>query len=130
MTTVSTSTQSQTRFTFPGVLLRLEGAAVLIGASTLYAYSGTSWWLFALLFLLPDVAIAVYAINQRAGAIAYNLAHTTIGPILLVLIGFTLGSVWALPVALIWGAHIGMDRMVGFGLKYPGSFKDTHLARV
>jgi hypothetical protein len=33
-------------------------------------------------------------------------------------------------VALIWFAHISMDRTVGYGLKYPTSFKDTHLERV
>lgn len=130
MTTLSSTTQAQAGLTFPAVLLRLEGAAVLVGTVSLYAYSDTSWWTFALLFMLPDVAIAVYALNQPAGVIAYNLAHTYIGPILLALVGFTLGSAWTLPVALIWGAHIGMDRMVGYGLKYPGSFKDTHLARV
>ena len=37
-----------------------------------------------------------------------------------------------LPVqlALIWLGHIGMDHALGYGLKYPTAFGDTHLQRV
>ena len=36
----------------------------------------------------------------------------------------------ALAVGLVWLAHIGIDRALGYGLKYPTHFEDTHLQRV
>ncbi len=109
-------------------LLRLEGAAVLALCVYLYAQGGHSWALFALLILAPDLAMIGYLGGPRTGALVYNLAHTYVGPALL-------GIVWIgldrPPVAaLIWAAHIGLDRMIGYGLKYPSAFGDTHLGRV
>lgn len=115
---------------WPGILLRLEGLAVLAGAVTLYAYQGYNWWMFALLLLSPDVAMVAYAINTRLGSLAYNLLHTSVFPILLGLFSLISGYNLGLSLALIWLAHIGMDRVMGYGLKYPTSFKDTHLSRV
>lgn len=114
------------------VLLRLEGFALLLGALALYAQSGASWTLFAILFLVPDLSFAFYLFGTRIGAIAYNAVHSTLGPILLVLAsrvaaGQTSGL---LPIALIWFAHIGFDRALGYGLKYASGFGDTHLSRL
>jgi hypothetical protein len=66
----------------------------------------------------------------RAGAALYNLAHTEIGPILLLVITILAPLPVRKPYALIWLAHLGMDRMFGYGLKYPTQFRDTHLQRV
>ena len=33
-------------------------------------------------------------------------------------------------LALIWIAHIGLDRALGYGLKYATGFGDTHLGRI
>jgi hypothetical protein len=33
-------------------------------------------------------------------------------------------------VALIWLAHIGFDRALGYGLKYKAGFGFTHLGRI
>ena len=111
----------------PRPLLRLEGAAVLIVSLFSYHWSQGSWLPFALLFLVPDLSILGYAANLRVGAITYNAVHTYVGP--LVLAGYSLGlnrpAIFSL--SLIWIAHIGLDRMLGFGLKYPARFKDTHL---
>jgi hypothetical protein len=114
----------------PGVLLRLEGVAAFIGAVTAYAHLNGSGWLFALLLFLPDVSMAGYLLNVPTGALTYNIAHTYIFPAALLALALTSG--WSLGVllALIWLAHIGMDRTLGFGLKYPTAFKDTHLHRV
>lgn len=111
----------------PRPLLHLEGATVL--ALSLYAYQSqhASWGLFALLLLVPDLSMLGYLLNARAGAQAYNAVHTYTGPLLLALYSVAARPA-VLPFALIWLAHIGMDRMLGYGLKYPTHFKDTHLS--
>ena len=114
----------------PRVLLRLEGAAVLALAVAGYWATGGNWWLFALLLLAPDLARLGYLAGNRVGAATYNLAHTYTLPLALLGYGLWGASPLALSLALIWLAHIGMDRMVGYGLKYAGGFKDTHLGRV
>jgi Domain of unknown function (DUF4260) len=116
-------------FTKPSLLLRLEGVTVLLVSIALYRQSHASWLLFALLFLAPDLFMLGYLANSRAGAALYNAAHTLLTPGLLLAIGFLAGKPF-LPVALIWTAHIGFDRVLGYGLKYPSHFKDTHLQHV
>ncbi len=69
-------------------------------------------------------------IGARAGAAAYNVAHTYALALLLAVAGFLAGEPALLAVPLIWVAHIGLDRALGFGLKYPSAFGDTHLGRV
>lgn len=118
------------RVTMPGVLLRLEGLALFVGAVVAYAYLGHSWALFALLLLSPDLAALGYLISLRVGSTAYNLAHTSSMPLLLGLASLLLGAPLGVQLALIWLAHIGMDRTVGYGLKYADSFKHTHLGEV
>jgi len=111
----------------PRNILQIEGAAVL--ALSLYAYHWQhgGWGMFALLFLVPDVSMLGYLANPRAGATAYNSAHTYIGPLLLGIYSIAAHVPTALLLALIWIAHIGFDRLLGYGLKYPARFKDTHL---
>lgn len=108
-------------------LLRLEGLAALIAAVIAYQATGGSWWLFALLLLAPDLSMLGMLAGTRAGARAYNLAHTYAAPAVLALLGWVAGAPWLIPLALIWVAHIGMDRALGYGLKYPSSFEVTHL---
>jgi uncharacterized protein DUF4260 len=114
----------------PRLLLRLEGAALLVIAVVLYARAGTSWWLFAVLVLAPDLSFIGYLAGPKVGAIAYNAAHATIGPIALAVIGIYAPSPLSLAVALIWLAHIGADRLLGYGLKYAAGFGFTHLGRI
>ena len=71
-----------------------------------------------------------YLIGPRAGAAVYNVAHTTALALPLALAGFFAGEPALLAVALIWIAHIGFDRALGYGLKYPSGFGDTHLGRI
>jgi hypothetical protein len=111
-------------------ILRLEGAAAFAAAVALYAHAGFSWPLFALLILAPDLAMLPYLIGPRAGAAAYNLAHTYALPLPLALAGFWFASPIVAALGLIWIAHIGMDRMLGYGLKYASGFADTHLGRI
>jgi uncharacterized protein DUF4260 len=88
---------------------------------------GASWILFVVLLLLPDLAMLGYLRGVRLGTICYNLVHTLIGPFLLIAYAFLGKSFWLLPYGLIWTSHIGLDRLLGFGLKYPTRFNDTHL---
>jgi len=113
--------------TKPGVLLRVEGVIVLALSIFLYRYFGGRWEPFALLFLVPDLSLLGYLLSIRFGAVLYNIVHTYAGP--LALVGFAVYTENLLLYALIWTAHIGMDRLLGFGLKYPTRFQDTHLQR-
>jgi len=111
-------------------ILRLEGAAAFAAAIALYAHAGFSWPLFALLILAPDLAMLAYLIGPRAGAAAYDLVHTYALAVPVALAGFLLASPIVSALGLIGIAHIGMDRMLGYGLKYASGFGDTHLGRI
>lgn len=109
------------------LLRRLEGFAVFAAALVSYALARSSWPVFVLFFLAPDLAMLAYLGGPRVGAMGYNLAHTYALPLALAIFGFVGGAPGALASGLIWIAHIGFDRMLGFGLKYPTGFGDTHL---
>lgn len=111
------------------ILLRVERLAILALTVFLYQRTGASWWLFAGLFLVPDLSFLAYAIGRGAGTVAYNMTHSEVGPVILAAAGLTVMPV-LLPIALIWGAHVGWDRMLGYGLKYPTSFDQTHLGPI
>ena len=114
----------------PRVLLGLEGLAVAAAAVVLYFHLDFGWVLFAALILAPDLSFAGYAFGPRVGAVVYDAVHTEIVPIALGTFGVVTDSGAAMKIALIWLAHIGADRALGYGLKYPTAFKDTHLSRV
>ena len=111
-------------------LLRLEGLALFAGMTLLYAVWGGSWWVYALLFLVPDVSFAAYLAGPRTGAIIYNAAHSYMAPMALMTTGFATDSPLTLSIAMIWLAHIGIDRALGYGLKYSAGFGYTHLGRI
>ena len=114
----------------PAVLLHAEGLALLGAALVGYHALAASWTLFALLFLVPDLSMLGYLVDLRWGARAYNAAHTLLVPALLAGVGLFVGGHTLYPLAAIWLAHIGADRALGYGLKYPTSFRETHLSRV
>jgi hypothetical protein len=114
----------------PRQLLRLEGLALFVGALVVYFDQGFGWLLLVVLFLVPDLSFGGYLAGPRVGAWAYNSLHTTVGPIALAIVGVLADRDWCVQLALIWLAHIGLDRLLGYGLKYPTAFKDTHLQRV
>ena len=117
-------------FTRPEILLRIEGAFDLALSLIFFETIQGNWLPFILLLLGPDLAMLGYLRGARLGTICYNLAHTLVGPFLIVAYAYLMKSLWLLPYALIWTAHIGLDRMLGFGLKYPTRFSDTHLGRM
>lgn len=113
------------------IILRLEGVALLIIGAGLYFASGGPWWLLLILFFVPDIALAAYLIGPRAGAFTYNALHSLVGPLALGGIGFYATTTpLLLQIALIWLAHTGFDRALGYGLKYRSGFHDTHLGRI
>jgi hypothetical protein len=114
----------------PRVLLGAEGAVAFVAATALYFHGDHPWWLFLVLILAPDLAMVGYAFGARAGAIAYDALHTYAVPVTLAAAGVVWDVDTLVAVALIWIAHIGADRAIGYGLKYPSGFKDTHLQRV
>src|ERR1051325_4750013 len=114
----------------PRTLLRVEGLAVLIASVLGYRALGASWLQFALLLLVPDIALVGYAGGPRMGAILYNGLHTYAGPALLAGLAFVASAPVVWPSCLIWVANIGMDRGPGLGLKYPSAFQATHLGHV
>jgi hypothetical protein len=116
--------------TKPKLLLHFEGAAVLILSVFLYHQLRANWLLFATLFLAPDLFMLGYLANVRIGSAIYNFAHTYITPGILLAVAFFAAKPQLFPIALIWTAHIGFDRLIAFGLKYHTNFKDTHLQHV
>ncbi|MFL5760279.1 MAG: DUF4260 domain-containing protein [Thermomicrobiales bacterium] len=116
------------KLTSPRWLLRIEPAVVVIAVLALYAARGGTWWLF-LLVLAPDLSMLGYVKGTEAGAVGYNLAHTFVWPALLCLIGWEWSTV-VFSLGLVWAVHILVDHVLGYGLKYPESFKTTHLQQV
>jgi hypothetical protein len=110
-------------------MLRAEGAAVLVTALVAYWQLGGNWWLFLLLILAPDLSALGYLAGPRLGAMSYNIVHTYALPILIGLLSY-FASPHLLPFVAIWLAHIGGDRLLGYGLKDPGSFGQTHLGPI
>jgi len=111
-------------------LLRLEGLTLFAGMTLLYAIWGGSWWVYAILFLVPDLSFAAYLAGPKPGAIVYNAAHSYMAPVTLMTSGFAAASPLLLSIAMIWLAHIGIDRALGYGLKYAQGFGFTHLGRI
>jgi hypothetical protein len=128
--TMEQAPPARARWSMPHLLLRLEGLALLAAAVALYWQRGGPWWLFLVLLLAPDLSFVGFAFGKAAGTTAYNVAHTTVLPLLLALVGLGAGLPVAVQVALVWLAHIGMDRTLGFGLLYRDGASRSHFERV
>ena len=108
--------------------LGLEGLVLLAGALIAYSTLGQPWWLVPAGILVPDIAMSGYAAGTRLGAHLYNLAHATLVPAVMLGIGYWQADRLLMALALIWLAHIGLDRLLGMGLKYNDRFTHTHLS--
>jgi hypothetical protein len=103
-------------------IIKIEGVIVFLSCLIVYLLLDYNWILFVALLLFPDIAMIGYVVSNKIGAITYNLLHTYSLPIPILLLGFSLSLDLLLAIALIWMAHIGMDRAIGYGLKYSSSF--------
>lgn len=113
----------------PEAVLRTEGVALVAASTTAYFALSGPLWLFLVLALAPDIGMLGYLAGPRTGSRLYNALHTYTAPVLLGALGVLTVTTPAIWVALVWGAHIGADRAIGYGLKYPTGFKHTHLSR-
>ncbi len=127
---MSTNIARISHFSMPRLLLGLEGFAIFAAAIAAYIFLQGSALLFVVLLLAPDLSMLGYLISPRAGSMIYNFVHTTLVAGLVCAAALLIGSQTLLLIGLIWLAHIGMDRTVGYGLKYATNAKDTHLGRV
>lgn len=114
----------------PRIILHLEGLTVFAVACLTYRHIGGSWWMFAALFFAPDLFMLGYLAGKSVGAHLYNFAHTYSTPAILGCVAYVTEQTTLPTIALIWIAHIGLDRLLGYGLKYETDFKPTHLQRV
>lgn len=131
MTSIEPAAQSGTAVSSSVVWwLRCEGLAVAVLSAILYGRTGASWWLFAALWLVPDLAMFGYLAGPRWGSYCYNAAHWYVLPSALTAVALFVPYPALLPFALLWFNHIGVDRLLGYGLKYPTGFGFTHLSRL
>ena len=110
--------------------LRLEGLAAFVAGLALFGTTGGNWLFIVPLLLLPDISAVGYLAGPRIGTFTYNLAHNWAPGIVALGVGVWLASPAILIAAAVLVAHVGMDRAVGYGLKLPTSFQDTHLGRM
>lgn len=111
-------------------VLRIEGLAVLTLALFFYNAFGFNWATFFIYFLLPDLSFLGYFFGKKVGAITYNCAHSYIGPAIVFSLFLSLGGELFQIIGVIWAAHIGFDRALGYGLKYEQGFSYTHLGKI
>ena len=112
------------------LIVRIENGLGFAGSFYLYWQFDFPIWLFFVLLLVPDITMVGYALNTKIGAFIYNIGHSFILPIFLLLLYVVFSTDVLLLIALIWSAHIFIDRLFGYGLKYKGDFKETHIQRI
>lgn len=113
-----------------GIILRAEQVAIFVTGVTLYFANGGPWWLLIPALLAPDLSAIGYLAGPRMGAIVYNAGHNLVLPLALLGLGAWLATGWLVLAAAVLLAHAGMDRSLGYGLKLPSGFRDTHLGRI
>lgn len=111
-------------------LLKAEYFFLLLFSIYLFSTTSYTWWVFIVLFLVPDVGMVGYLINPKIGALTYNLTHFFGTAIILILLGVYLANDIAYLTGVIVLGHSALDRLLGFGLKYTDSFKHTHLGKL
>lgn len=111
----------------PRYLLRAEGAVVFALATAGFYWLEGPLWLYLLLILAPDLSMVGYLRGPAVGSTVYNVVHTYVLPVGPIAVSWWQGRTLGALVGLVWLAHIGADRVMAYGLKYPTGFKDTHL---
>jgi len=127
MTTVNTQHTSMSN---PRLMSMIENTIIMVAMVAIYYHFRADGLAFLLLFLIPDLSALGYLINKQIGAYMYNIVHNYALPIGLAVLALSLSSQGAFLFAVIWGFHIAIDRVIGYGFKYVTDFKDTHIQRL
>jgi hypothetical protein len=109
---------------------RVEAGTLLAGSLIAYSTTDQAWWLVPLTLLVPDLTMIGYVGGTRLGSYLYNLGHSTPIPAAIVGVGWWQDKSLIAALGLVWLAHIGLDRLIGYGLKYDDHFHHTHLGRL
>ena len=109
---------------------RIENLAIAATVAVVFVRLHFSWWWLPVFFLAFDASMAGYLVNNRFGAICYNLAHAYVAPAVLLLSYVLSATRWCAFAGLLWAFHIAGDRVGGYGLKFATGFQDTHLGRI
>lgn len=109
---------------------RLESAAIFVLLLGFYYYYNLNWVILAIFILLPDISMVGYLKNPKLGAAIYNLGHNYFSPIVLFGLSVFFDFGFTSTLSIVWMIHIALDRMLGFGLKLPTGFKNTHLGKL
>ena len=110
--------------------LKTEELAQFILGIVLFSQLDYAWWWFATLLLTPDIGVLGYLINSKTGAFIYNVFHHKAIAIAVGITGFYLDNSLLILIGVILFSHASFDRIFGYGLKYPDSFKNTHLGKI
>lgn len=108
-------------------LIRIEEGALLVAAYLLSLWLGFSWWLFIVLLFVPDLSMVGYLFGSKTGALTYNLVHHKAVCIATAVAGWYLRNDMLVLAGLVLFGHSSLDRVFGFGLKFPDDFNHTHL---
>lgn len=111
-------------------ILKLESLCSLLICLFFYHYLNQNWLLYIILFFIPDISIFMYIFNKKIGAIVYNIFHTYLWSFILITAGIIEKNNLIISFGIIYASHISFDRMLGYGLKYTDSFKNTHLSKL
>ncbi len=96
-----------------------------------YLHLNYQWYWFIIFLLVVDIFMIGYlSKDNKLGAYIYNIGHSLIIPLFLLVLGVVVSNKLSIGVSLIWIAHIGMDRSLGYGLKLESGFQYTHLGKI
>jgi hypothetical protein len=114
----------------PFIYERIESGFIFLGSLYIYLHLGFQLLWFIVFLFSIDIFMLGYVVNKTFGAHCYNLGHTYIIPAILIIVGVLGQSHIIIAIAIIWAAHIGWDRALGYGLKFSTGFKNTHLGNL
>lgn len=110
--------------------LKLESLAEFLLSIFVFSRLEFAWYWYPALLLLPDLSMIGYAFSPRIGAVIYNFFHNKALGVVVALAGFSIANPILLLAGVILFGHSAMDRIFGYGLKFPDDFKNTHLGRI
>ena len=111
-------------------ILKVEEVLMLLLSLYLFSLLDVAWWWYLILFLAPDISFLGYALNNKIGAIGYNIFHHKGIAILVYFFGVFLNNQWLQLAGIVFFGHASFDRILGYGLKYQDNFNNTHLGKI